>query len=246
MTLSAKIREQIISSFRAELVEHIQTMTNGLLAIEQERVAGDQRQTMLEDTFRAAHSLKGAARAVGVTIIEQLAHSLESVLDALQCGSLQSTRLFSACYETLDAIQAVQAAYEAGETTPPARAMQALTSLEQFCPHQAPEKGLPPPSGPDVQPAAEGPKPAQAKAGKKPQFWTRMGSLDALMGQLDEMISGLPGAGDPAPVWLEPVALTAQEEVELELKNRACWRRCSKRLRAMQRRIPRMAMKPFG
>ena len=57
MSLSAKIREQLISSFRAELAEHIQTMTNGLLALEQHKVTGDQRQSMLEDVFRAAHSL---------------------------------------------------------------------------------------------------------------------------------------------------------------------------------------------
>ena len=75
MSLSLKIREQLIASFRAELAEHIQTMNDGLLALEQGRAEGDaDRQPMLEGMFRAAHSLKGAARAIGVTTIEQLAH----------------------------------------------------------------------------------------------------------------------------------------------------------------------------
>ena len=133
MSLSSKIREQLISSFRAELAEHVQTMTNGLLAIEQGQVAGDERQELLNTTFRAAHSLKGAARAVGVTVIEELAHALENVLELLRSNNLQTTpAFFNACYQTLDAIQAVQTAYEAGETTPPIEALQALNVLGQY------------------------------------------------------------------------------------------------------------------
>ena len=83
MSLSAKIREQLINSFRAELSEHVQTMNDGLLALEQGRVKDSERESLLGDIFRAAHSLKGAARAIGVTVVEQLAHALEGVLDGL-------------------------------------------------------------------------------------------------------------------------------------------------------------------
>lgn len=132
MSLAAKVREQLIASFRAELAEHVQTMNAGLLALEQGTVTGEQRQTVLEDIFRAAHSLKGAARAMGVTMVEQLAHALESVLDDLQNGGIEpTTLLFTACYRTVDAIQVVQTSYEAGETTPPMEALQALAELEQ-------------------------------------------------------------------------------------------------------------------
>ncbi|MBN1179942.1 MAG: hybrid sensor histidine kinase/response regulator [Anaerolineae bacterium] len=131
MSLSASIREQIISSFRAELKEHIQTLTDGLLALEQRTVSGDERQELLENVFRAAHSLKGAARAVGVTAVEQLAHALESVLSDMQNDAIAlNAGLFTACYQALDAIQTVQAAYEAGETTPPLEALQALTAMQ--------------------------------------------------------------------------------------------------------------------
>ena len=131
MSLSAKIREQLISSFRAELSEHIQTLTDGLLALEQDRVHGDERQSLLEDIFRAAHSLKGAARAVGVTAIEQVSHAMESVFDAMQRNAIELTpELFTACYQSLDAIQAVEAGLEAGETTPPVEVLMAISSLE--------------------------------------------------------------------------------------------------------------------
>ncbi len=133
MSLSAKIRKQLIGSFRAELAEHVQAMTDGMLAIEQHSVTGEQRQTSLENIFRAAHSLKGAARAVGVTAVEQLAHALEDVLRAMQSDAIELTsELFTACYHALDAIQAVQAAYESGETVPPVQVLQALVDLDRF------------------------------------------------------------------------------------------------------------------
>jgi len=133
MSLSKDIRNQLIASFRAELAEHVQTMTDGLLAIEQHRNEGSPRQETLEKMFRAAHSLKGAARAIGGTAIEQVAHALEDVLDGLRQDTLEtSPMLFTTCYKALDAIQGALAAYEAGETTPPIEALQAVAELAGF------------------------------------------------------------------------------------------------------------------
>src|SRR5512139_1843236 len=133
MSLSTKIREQIISSFRAELAEHVQVLNDGLLAVEQQRVSGPEKEETLGNLFRAAHSLKGAARAVGVGTIEQLAHALEDILGALQHDKLVPTPdMFTACYKAVDAIQATQVAYEDGETTPPSQSLQALVAVEAF------------------------------------------------------------------------------------------------------------------
>lgn len=133
MSISEKIRAQIIGSFRAELSEHVQTLNSGLLAMEQNQIPVAEREERMATIFRAAHSLKGAARAVGVNAIEQLAHALEDVLGDLQKNSLVvSPGLFTACYKAIDAIQAVETAYESGETTPPAESLVALAGLEPF------------------------------------------------------------------------------------------------------------------
>jgi two-component system chemotaxis sensor kinase CheA len=135
MSISARVREQLINSFRAELKEHIQTMTDGLLALEQNVMVDEDRRVVLDKIFRAAHSLKGAARSVGVTMIEQLAHALEDLLDALRHGKLKPRpALFTTSYQALDAIQEVLAAYEAGKVTPPSSALQVLAQLESFRP----------------------------------------------------------------------------------------------------------------
>lgn len=188
MSRSAAICEQLISSFRAELAEHVQTMTDGLLALEQARVPEEQRPATLEDVFRAAHSLKGAARAVNLTVIEQLAHSLEGILDGLQRQAMPpSAELFTVCYRALDAIQAVQASYEAGETTPPLAAVIALADLEALRNRPpVPAAPSPPPPAPAV-PAAAPPAGTTSPAGEE-TIRIGVAKLDALMAQLSELL----------------------------------------------------------
>ena len=64
------------ATFKVEAEEHLQTMATGLLELEKSSDE-DARRRLVEDVFRAAHSLKGAARAVDVTEIESLCQSLE-------------------------------------------------------------------------------------------------------------------------------------------------------------------------
>jgi two-component system chemotaxis sensor kinase CheA len=109
MVLSENIRNQLLASFRVELKEHIRTMTDGLLALEQQKVSGEERQELLNHVFRAAHSLKGAARTVDATRVMQMAHALEDILDLLRRDAIEPTQeLFTSCYQTLDAIQLAQ------------------------------------------------------------------------------------------------------------------------------------------
>ena len=203
MSLSAKIREQLISSFRDDLTEQVQIMTDGLLALEQGRVSGEDRRVTMEDIFRAAHSLKGAARAVGVTVVEQLSHALEGVLDAMQHETIKPTpELFDACYRALDALQAVQAAYEAGETTPPVQALQALVGLEPFLPSTG--SGAGPRSqrvqeekksgkeqeafSPHERSEKESPVLSSTAKGADETIRVSVSKLDALMAQLSELV----------------------------------------------------------
>jgi len=196
MSLSAKVREQLLSSFRAELNEHIQTVTDGLLALEQQSVTGEQRQSTLEDIFRAAHSLKGAARAMGVTAVEQLAHALEGVLDGIRRDAIAlSVELFNACYRALDAVQAVQAAYEAGEITPPTQALQALTDLESFRSQVSeetkesvePTPAVTPPSTSVGVPVSDQDTAPRTLGGDE-TIRIGVNKLDALMAQLSELL----------------------------------------------------------
>ncbi len=204
MSISSRIREQIISTFRVELAEHIQTITDGLLKVEQQPLGLPERQEILESIFRAAHSLKGAARAVGVTAVEQLGHALENVLAALQRGKIDaSPELFTACYGALDAVQAVEASYEAGETTPPLQTLQAIANLDSLLPKAASQEPLPPegetfknapvPAATLVAMPGGQDEPAGSAAGSvspatEDTIRVRIDKLDSLVGQLSELI----------------------------------------------------------
>src|SRR3972149_3278523 len=64
--------------FRAESEEHLQRLDDALLRLE--KTPADQ--ALLEEAFREAHSLKGAARMLGLNGIQTPAHRLEDELNS--------------------------------------------------------------------------------------------------------------------------------------------------------------------
>jgi two-component system chemotaxis sensor kinase CheA len=80
------IKERLLATFRLEAEEHLQTLTGSLLALEQDP-AGPGAQHVVEATFRAMHTLKGAARSVGLTDVERLCQACELVLSGVARGS---------------------------------------------------------------------------------------------------------------------------------------------------------------
>jgi two-component system sensor histidine kinase and response regulator WspE len=74
----------MIDLFRLEAEGQAEVLTSGLLALERDPKAADQ----LEACMRAAHSLKGAARIVGLTAGVRVAHALEDCFVAAQSGRI--------------------------------------------------------------------------------------------------------------------------------------------------------------
>ena len=74
----------MLELFRAEAETQNQVLVNGLLALEQDATSAEH----LEACMRAAHSLKGAARIVGLSAAVQVAHALEDGFVAAQAGRI--------------------------------------------------------------------------------------------------------------------------------------------------------------
>jgi chemotaxis protein histidine kinase CheA len=74
----------LLDLFRAEIETHLPVLSEGLLALEKD--AGDKKR--LEALMRAAHSIKGAARIVGVEAAVQVAHVMEDCFVAAQAGRI--------------------------------------------------------------------------------------------------------------------------------------------------------------
>jgi two-component system chemotaxis sensor kinase CheA len=96
--------KEIRDLFRAECEEHLQALEQGLLTLE----ASPEDGATLQAVFRAAHSLKGAARMLGILSLERIAHECEERLGAVRRGqALFSAELVDRLSGALDAMRAL-------------------------------------------------------------------------------------------------------------------------------------------
>ncbi len=87
MIEDAKLREL----FKVESEEHLQQLDDALLLLEKNPAD----QNLLEEAFREAHSMKGAARMLGLAAVQAPAHRLEDELNAARRGiqALDASRI---------------------------------------------------------------------------------------------------------------------------------------------------------
>ena len=101
-------------TFRSELEERLQVITEELLRLEK-GVENSTRRETLNTVFREAHSIKGAARGVGLESVGAIAHSLESMFSSLkQDNAIPSPKNIDLCLEALDRMRGAYNAYSAG------------------------------------------------------------------------------------------------------------------------------------
>src|SRR5438128_1359785 len=110
-----KLQKRLLATFRDELAEHVRALNEGILALEK-APAGPGAAELLKSLFRAAHSLKGAARAVAVRPIEAACHHLEETLRSLQSGALAlDAEVFGLLFRAADALEDARKRLAAGE-----------------------------------------------------------------------------------------------------------------------------------
>ena len=114
MALDPKLMEQLLETFRVELAEQLQVLTEGMLRLEKQLEA-EVRKEILKRIFRAAHNIKGAARGVGVTVVADIAHHLESLLSCLKENNARpAPDTIDVCLEAIDRMREAMAAHDAG------------------------------------------------------------------------------------------------------------------------------------
>ncbi len=203
MALNEDFLRQLRATFAAEAQEHIQVMNRDLLAFEREPASASVDQ-WLADIFRAAHSLKGAARAVNEDATGALAHRLETLFGRLRDRSLKpAPEVFDVAYQALDAlgalvqgisggpaatvdIAALAARLEAaGEGKQPPAALP-TPPAQAVSPPPAPPPVTTPPEPPLPQPAPSAAPRSTAPVAEETIRMTTT-KLDALMAQVGEL-----------------------------------------------------------
>lgn len=192
------------ATFGLEAQEHLQTMTSGLLALEQAGALPPVES--LDVVFRAAHSLKGAARAVNAGGVESLCQVIEHVFSALRRRGLAATAgLYDLLHRSLD----VLAGLLAGLDTESTAAQQQAVAEVRYDLHAVLARPTPPPDHPAEHrpkrpqspvrdallpaPTAQEPRSAAATGAARPRFSPdtvriRKRTLDAVLLQSEELL----------------------------------------------------------
>lgn len=100
--MAAFDRAQVLDIFRQEAAELLQTLSDGLLRMEE---SGNDP-SVIQELFRAAHTLKGSAAMMELTAISQVAHRMEDLLGEVQTQAVGVTApLVTLLLEGVDTIQ---------------------------------------------------------------------------------------------------------------------------------------------
>ena len=92
----------IIEFFLVEAGEHLQNLNSGLLALEK---TPDDR-AVIDELFRAAHTLKGSAAMMGFQGVSDVAHKSEDMLGLFRSGSIPITRdTLNFLFDSVDAVK---------------------------------------------------------------------------------------------------------------------------------------------
>lgn len=111
------LRQKLLAAFQTEYREHLERIRAILNTWELPE--GMPESPGLDEAFRRAHSLKGAARAVDLPSVEHLAHRLETLLAQVRDGALAVTPpTLHIIRQALDTIEDLVEAFMAGDSLP--------------------------------------------------------------------------------------------------------------------------------
>ncbi|MGE5621227.1 MAG: response regulator [archaeon] len=106
---------RLLVTFRTEAKEHVESMSSRLLRLEGIE-DNHEKAVITEDLYREAHSLKGAARAVGILEIEAVCRTLETVFAGLKKNTIRySKELFDLLHRLINLIQTFMNEYSEEE-----------------------------------------------------------------------------------------------------------------------------------
>ena len=93
---------QYLEIFLDETKEHIQSLSDHLMILEQE----PENEATINEIFRAAHSLKGMAGTMGFKRMQRLTHDMENVFSEVRNGKMRvESSLVDVLFQTLDALE---------------------------------------------------------------------------------------------------------------------------------------------
>jgi len=105
MDLFEDITQEELEVFLQEADEQLQLLNEDLISLEKEGTNAE----LLQEIFRAAHTLKGSSAMVGYEKMSRVAHAMEAVLDKLRSHTMSvNTAVIDALLSGLDALKSLR------------------------------------------------------------------------------------------------------------------------------------------
>ncbi|MEA2172567.1 MAG: two-component system, chemotaxis family, sensor kinase CheA [Blastocatellia bacterium] len=116
--------QQLLREFLADAEDLIEGLSGDIEALRARRAVGRERRALTGRIFRHVHTLKGAAAAVELETVGQLAHEFESLLDGVRLGRVAlDDDALEAFADAALALSETLVATARGETPPPPLAL---------------------------------------------------------------------------------------------------------------------------
>lgn len=130
------LQQQLLASFKLEADERLATLADELAGWRESAASAE----AVESLFREVHSIKGAARAVGLAAMEQLCHAWESLLAAVRSGGLGlSAERVELCRHALGMLQQLHGG-RSPDSEEQAELIESLEAAASGAPVQLPEQ----------------------------------------------------------------------------------------------------------
>jgi chemotaxis protein histidine kinase CheA/CheY-like chemotaxis protein len=188
-----ELKRELMSLFASESRDELDALSSGLVALES---GGPESGPTLNEMMRAAHSLKGGARAVELEPVDRVAHALEDLLKSSTATEVLASEAVDLAYRALDAIEVIIAAATGGPAADVnvsalceelREAATGSTGQEGDRPPSSPTEGTA--SGPAAPPAPVSSEPSSGTRASAPEPTVRVkvSKLDRLMASVREL-----------------------------------------------------------
>ena len=139
MNISEDISQEELAVFLEETDEEIKLLDEDLVLIEKSGVTT----AIIQEIFRAAHTLKGSSGMLGYEKMSRVAHAMETVLDMLRSGTLGiSAPVTNALLAGLDMLKLLREYLVKNEDSGPVDVKPIMLSLEKAAVKEAPVKTI--------------------------------------------------------------------------------------------------------